>query len=304
MVNYDAVDVYRHTFAARLDVYSAWTPEGWRPVRSEMTVEVIANGLLGKAPAISTFFIAPDGMTHVAAVDFDADDGSSLASALAVVMHKDGAHPYLEGSRRGAHLWLPLGSRMPARQVRAALLHWCEKASLPHPGGRLDPRVELRPAADVIPEGGVGHALRMPLMPHPKTGQRHRLTTATGEPLPTRLSDIVLSIEQTPEPVVQEAAMLYRPRIEPSSIPSSYRTPKAYRDDDASASEILTTVWGAVGARPGRATRCPAHDDVHPSLSILKDDKRAICHSPSCILNNNGKGRGTWELKSLALDHE
>lgn len=304
MVNLDAVDVYRHLFAARLDVYSAWTSEGWRPVRSEMTVEALASALLGRGPAISTYFIAPDGMTHVAAVDFDTDDGAALASALAVVMHKDGARPYLEGSRRGAHLWLPLESRMPARQVRAALLHWCEKADMPHPGGRLDPRVELRPAADAIPEGGVGHALRMPLMPHPKTQQRYRLTTATGEPLPNRLSDIVLSVEQTPEAVVADAAVLHRPRIDPSAIPSSYRTPKPYREDDGSASEILATVWGASAARPGRAIRCPAHDDVHPSLSILKDDKRAICHSPSCILHNDGKGRGTWELKHLALDHE
>lgn len=304
MVNLDAIDIYRHLFAARLDVYSAWTPDGWRPVRKEMTVEVIADALLGAQPAISTYFIDTDNTTHVAAVDFDSDDGAELASRMALAMRSDGAHPYLERSRRGAHLWLPLDAKHPARQVRAALLYWCETSDMPRVNGKVDPKVELRPAADAIPDGGVGHALRMPLMPHPKTGQRFRLTDAAGEALPKRLSDIVSAVEQTRSSVIDQVAMLYRPRIDPSGIPASYRTPKAYRPDDASASEILTTLWGAGNARPGRAIRCPAHDDIHPSLSILKDDKRAVCHSPSCILHNDGKGRGTWELQQLASAHE
>jgi hypothetical protein len=37
-----------------------------------------------------------------------------------------------------------------------------------------------------------------------------------------------------------------------------------------------------------------------PSLSILKDDQRVICFSPSCVLNNNGHGRGTYELTKMA----
>lgn len=305
MVNQDVVDIYRHTFAARCDVYSRWTPDGWRPVRSEMTVDVVAGALLMETPPISAFFIAPGNTTHVAAVDFDSEDGSQLASVLANHLYRAGVPSYIELSRRGAHLWMCLERSHPAKQVRAALAQWCEEAGMPRVNGRLSPKVELRPASDHISDDGVGHALRMPLMPHPKTNLRYSMTDATGALMPTKLKDLLLEVQQVPADAIEKAAMMHRPVIDPASIPMSYRTPKAGRADDGSlASDILAKLWGCLNARPGRAVKCPAHDDEHPSLSILKDDKRAICHSPSCILHNDGRGRGTWELTTLAAHRE
>ena len=63
---------------------------------------------------------------------------------------------------------------------------------------------------------------------------------------------------------------------------------------------MLRDLWGVENARPGKAVRCPAHDDRNPSLSILRDDKRVICKTPGCILNNDDHGRGTYELTRLA----
>lgn len=69
-------------------------------------------------------------------------------------------------------------------------------------------------------------------------------------------------------------------------------------------SDVLRRDYG-IEARPGRAVRCKFHEDKHPSLSILPDDRRAFCHTPTCWANNNGRGRDAWDLagqvRGLAL---
>ena len=65
-------------------------------------------------------------------------------------------------------------------------------------------------------------------------------------------------------------------------------------------SDVLRRDYG-LEARPGRAVRCAFHDDRHPSLSILKDDRRVYCHSASCWANNNGRGRDAWDLAHAAI---
>jgi hypothetical protein len=62
-------------------------------------------------------------------------------------------------------------------------------------------------------------------------------------------------------------------------------------------SEVLRRDY-AIEARPGRAVRCPFHDDRHPSLSILPDDRRVVCHAPTCRLA--GRGADAWDLAHLA----
>lgn len=52
---------------------------------------------------------------------------------------------------------------------------------------------------------------------------------------------------------------------------------------------------GVLNAKPGRTVRCPAHDDKHASLSILPDDRRAICKG-SC----EWAGRGVIAADVLA----
>jgi len=307
--NASVLDVYRHFFAARLDVYSHWTKEGWRPVREEMTVEILADALSKKGPAISGYMIAPGDKTHVAALDLDLDNGMDLGRRVMEAMRSEGAAGYLEGSRRGAHLWIVFERVTPARAVRSALNHWLDVANMPKDPaipGRFHPKIELRPATDHIEKDGLGHCLRMPLMPHPLTGQRFRLESTNGD-LGTKLADILLEIELVPHHVVENASMRWVPII--TSIPTDRRTPKPPREEDRSlASEILSTLWGLPEARPGKVFSCPAkeyhsHGDIHKGLSILPDDKRAVCHKPGCVLNNDGKGRGTWELRTMAPRH-
>lgn len=66
-------------------------------------------------------------------------------------------------------------------------------------------------------------------------------------------------------------------------------------NDSVNVSEVLRRDYG-IETRSGRAVRCPFHDDRHPSLSILRDDRRAYCHAGTCWGNNNGRGRDAWDL--------
>jgi hypothetical protein len=291
---------YVHLFPARNDVYSRWTPDGWRPVREPLTPEVALAGLTKQGPSISGYMIAPDSTSHSFAIDFDSDTGAADAVRLAEVMEAAGAPVYLEASRRGAHLWGALEKVLPARTIRRALRAFCVDAGLPD----KDPKIELRPGTDTISEGGLGHALRLPMMPHPVTGSRGILTRH-GARIGTTLADTLLAIDLVPASVLVDRAATYVPPVDPSNIDPRLLAPRRIRDGDdyweqVTVSEILRSDWGVANAVPGRAVRCPAHDDKVPSLSILRDDRRVICKAPGCILNNNDHGRGTYELHKLA----
>jgi len=289
---------YAFLFPARNDVYSRWTPNGWRPLRETMTETVVLDGLTGRGPSISGYMIAPPGVSHSVAIDFDRDDGMVQAMRLARLMSKGKMPAYVESSRRGAHLWMTLDEVTPARVIRTGLRAMLQALDL----DAHDPKIELRPGTDTVDEDGLGHALRLPLMPHPKTGKRGTLRTARGELVNANLAGILLDWETAPASALYDWAERYKPPpLEPDQMPRAGRNPhEPFPEDDSLASDILRELWGAERAMPGRSVKCPAHEDKLPSLSILRDDKRAICKAPHCVLNNNDRGRGTYELRQLA----
>jgi hypothetical protein len=71
--------------------------------------------------------------------------------------------------------------------------------------------------------------------------------------------------------------------------PLTIHIPAGGRDDltNFSVSAALIERYG-LRAVPGKNTRCPMHDDRNASLSVLKDDLRAICHSPTCTWSERG----------------
>lgn len=75
------------------------------------------------------------------------------------------------------------------------------------------------------------------------------------------------------------------------------RPPRTRADNDTGSVSDALIARGVLNARPGRTVRCPAHDDLHASLSILQDDRRAICKSSSCPWS----GRGVWAADIAAV---
>jgi hypothetical protein len=169
-----------------------------------------------------------------------------------------------------------------------------------------EPKIELRPAQDRLgePHEGeerpLGNCIRMPTMPHQRTKLRFPLIDPiNGAKLSGKITELVEELDHTrAEVFIDLAERAPLPPLGPP--PRELRFPYGVPEGEESASDILRELWGALRARPGKAIRCPAHDDQHPSLSILKDDQRAICKAPGCILNNDGRGRGTYELRTMA----
>lgn len=62
---------------------------------------------------------------------------------------------------------------------------------------------------------------------------------------------------------------------------TSSRTPCARSREDGSVVAALADRFG-LRAVAGQTARCPAHPDRRASLSVLRDDRRAICHAPLC----------------------
>ncbi len=291
-------ECYVAQWAPRADAYADWDGEHWTAVRRPLTPEVVAASMRTKVP-VSCYFPDPEGLTHVAALDFDVGDGLALAYRVAAAMRARGAEAYVEPSRRGAHLWWPLAAQAPAWRVRRAM-----RGALAAAGVAPDPKIEFRPESSDAPgPGGLGKSLRMPMMPHPATGKGFPLHRADGEPLPYSMADSLLAMaDPSPRAVVEALAALGPPDLRESD--QADRPPRTWSAIDRAQAPTVTEVayerWG-VALRAGRANKCFAHDDRNPSLSVTADDERLICKSPECRLHNNGKGYGSIQLRALEL---
>ncbi len=304
----DIATVYVSMFPARTDVYAEWTDDGWRPVRHELTAQRAYDALTKKAPSVSGYMIAPGSRSHSFALDFDSESGADQATTIGRAAWEQGIPVYVEPSRRGAHLWGVLEVVAPARAIRNALRTLIRDAG----HDPEDPKIELRPGSDTVDaeydDGGnvigtgLGHAIRLPFMPHPKTGIGGRLVDpVSSEPIGSSIGESLLNFQLVPWDWFADAAMRWAPKPSPLRVSAWLRKPKApLPEDDGSASDLLRELWGCQNAAPGRTVRCPAHDDKKSSLNILRDDKRAICMASGCVLNNDDRGRGTWELRHMA----
>ncbi len=287
---------YRGLWFARSDLYSHWTPEGWRPVREPVSTEAIYAGLTKTGPSLSGYFPNVDNTSHVGALDLDRDDGLDLAYRIAQTLAGAGATAYVERSRRGAHLWLVADALLPAKVWRRGLAVAIEAAGI-----APDPKIEVRPEGDLPDAEGFGKALRLPMMPHPVAGTAWPLKTATGEPLGTSIREVLLAVEETRGEVIIELAEQWQPPLDPRALDRAYRTPRVRGSEGESITAILADLWGVVGITPGgKAFKCPAHDDHNPSCHVLPDDRRVICFNPACEFNNDGRGLGSYQLRKAA----
>jgi hypothetical protein len=288
---------YLGLFATRTDVHQTFGSDGWRPVRSPLTPDVIVAGLQKRGPTVGAYLPGADSTTHVLALDIDRDDGWEIARRVAGAMWAADVPAFVEGSRRGAHLWATLAEPVPSRLARRALRAFLADAHAPD-----DPKIELRPGMDRLEGDGLGHALRLPLMPHGVTGERWTLCWPDGRPLGRSISEIVAAcfdVEFGTRAAIESAAERWSPIIDPAGIPSAYRKPR--RRDEGEPDDVGPILADlGVAVRPGRAVRCPFHDDRHPSLSIAADGRRVFCKSPECEAHNLGRGLGAVQLANLA----
>jgi hypothetical protein len=296
----DIAAVYRGTFAARDDAFADWfevpgCTHGsecqchWVAVREELSLQRILDGLKAKRP-VSTYMETVAGTTHVGALDFDRDDGWALGLATARRLTEAGGHPLIERSRRGSHVWVVLDEQIPADLMRLALRHF---VSLVSEYAARDPKVEILPKKFVSRgPSSLGAPLRMPMMAHQRTGVRYPLCDIDGKPIGASVSACLLAVELTDADLIVDTSQIAR-------VPQSeVRVPEWARRPQQEGGDVVEILMGAgvASAAPGRAVKCPLHDDSHPSLSVSRDGQRVWCKSASCVAYNNGRGLGADQL--------
>jgi hypothetical protein len=281
------LQVYVAQFAARTDAY---VRDSRVHVPEPLDEQVVAASFTEGFSVSGYMALKPErgvaDTTHVAAIDFDTDDGMEQARAVRAFLAARAIPSLLVGSRRGAHLWLTFDP-LPGSVVRRAL-----KQAL----GLLGfdgPKAEVFPKQSGAP-WGVG-ALRMPLMRHPKTGVRYP-AYGPGDEVIERLSECLLAFDAAR---VEDLKALAG-RADFSAIPSpatAFMVARASTGDEPRASALLATL--GLHAYPNHSVRCPFHDDQHASLSIASDDMRVWCKSPECPAYNDGTGVGSIALEAL-----
>jgi hypothetical protein len=284
-------------FAGRTDDFALpFIDDAWARAGRPVTVERVRAALTHVASPMSFYLVDALGLVRCPAIDFDTDGvGVRNARTAARWLRDQGVASLVEPSRnKRAHLFVPLDA-----SVQVSVAHRFLLATLD--GSGIDrAKVEVFPKSDRAPAPGqVGSCLRGPLMTNPKNGRSYPLLDpVTMKPLADAFEETIAAIvPASAERVIELAG----PQPEPEER-ADRETPEHIRafDYEHPCSEVLRDLWHLQNAESGRSVRCPAHDDLHPSLSVFADDKRVLCWSPDCLFNNGGRGRDAFDLFVLA----
>lgn len=270
-------------FCARFDAY---VKDSRAHVNGDVSPELLVDAYSNKW-AISGYTAKAEGtdlVTHVGAIDFDHATQEQRVAVRATLTSL-GIPWFISMSRRGAHVWVFLQEDVPAQAMNKAL----EQAI------RLTDK-DILSTCEVFPKRssapfGVG-ALRLPLMTHPKDGQRYPCYDMDGNRI-TKLIDVVTSIKYADASKIRALAA-DAPVEYPRGL-GAYAKPRV--DSAGSAVSLLANM--GVTAVPGHSCRCPFHEDRKASLSVSGDDQRVWCKSPECVAYNGGRGVGTLALQRM-----
>src|SRR5947209_10943967 len=129
-IQQESLRVFANLFVSRRDDYAMQQADG-RYLRAgrPVTYSTLFAHLRG-SETMGTYVIDERGMCRFALFDDDreGDDLTERVKTLVAVQRRlrtDGIPSYLEGSRRGCHLWVCCSRLVPASQLRSWLLPYC-----------------------------------------------------------------------------------------------------------------------------------------------------------------------------------
>ncbi len=196
------VRAWERQFLNRALPHALQQPDGsYRWVFRRCDAGALRDHLAGEA-TIAISSLSARGTCRWVCLDADAADGLEHLRMAQHALAADGLPGLLEVSRRGGHLWLFFARAVPAALARGAiggLLDQLVRAG-ELPGGRqgLEDQdgheaggleigglrgFELYPDHDGA-QGRLGHAVRLPLGVHRRTGERYPIIDAADRPLP------------------------------------------------------------------------------------------------------------------------
>ena len=126
--------------------------------------QVIYDHLAGKQ-IIGLYPLLADNTCYLLAADFDKDDWQEAIKALAQACRQFDIPHSVEISRsgNGAHLWIFFSEAVTAKDARLLGFGLLDKAMEIHPNLSFESYDRLFPNQDIMPEGGFGNLIALPL---------------------------------------------------------------------------------------------------------------------------------------------
>lgn len=267
---------YAALFCHRQDLHAVQKPDGsYALVREPVTRDLVRRHLQGDITC-GWYALAQDDTVAWAALDADQDSGLENLSHTWKTLDGLGLAAYLEGSRRGGHLWLFVEA-MPAVIPRRLLQQIIRQLGIE--------QIEIFPKQDHLPLGGVGNLMRGPLGRHLRTGERYPFLdpltlTPVGSKLVEQL-DFLLDVRvNTLAEVATALACLpgrtmYHEREVP---PRSARSGDRIVELKAAIGDVYDFVAQYVALDERGRGSCPFHPpDHHPSFAVDRERGYWVC---------------------------
>lgn len=271
------------TFIQRRDLYAKQLDDGsYVSIRKPLRRPHLVRHLQGEL-TLGAYVLDENSHGRYLVLDADNDPDWRRLQALASALAEQGDIAYLEGSRRGGHLWLFFVEPLPGGEVRRF-----GQGLLSHFGIE---DIELFPKQDAI-TSGPGSLIRLPFGLHQKSGRRYGFYLPDGKPLAGSIREQIraLSAPETISRDIYEQFAAYVPQKAPRT---PYRALSAARGgfeesgDPLPASEQIKeaiTVRQFVLrymelSKTGKGL-CPFHDDRVESFHV--NDERNFWYCFAC----------------------
>ena len=136
---------------------------------TQLNDQIIYRHLAGQQ-VVGLYPLLHDNTCYFLAVDFDKGNWQDEVKAMSQVCKDYGVPHAIEVSRsgNGAHLWIFFTDKVPAREARLLGFSLLDKAMEVHPALSFDSYDRLFPNQDMLPEGGFGNLIALPLQREPR----------------------------------------------------------------------------------------------------------------------------------------
>ncbi|MEE4245407.1 MAG: hypothetical protein V2I33_08350 [Kangiellaceae bacterium] len=131
---------------------------------TELNDQIIYRHLAGQQ-VVGLYPLMNDNTSHFLAADFDKGQWQEEVKAMSKACRKFAIPHAIEISRsgNGAHLWIFFNEKVPAKEARLLGFGLLDKAMEFYPNLSFDSYDRLFPNQDILPEGGFGNLIALPL---------------------------------------------------------------------------------------------------------------------------------------------
>lgn len=252
-------------FVQRWDLQARQLADGrYLCIHKPLKTEYLFAHLRGDI-TLGTYILSKKNLARFIVFDDDDPQGFDRLAHLAVSIDKEQVPGYLEGSRRGGHLWIFFSNAVRSREARS----FGKKLLRQH---QLE-NVELFPKQDQL-VSGPGSLIRMPFGIHKLSGERYGFFYPDGSPIAPTLGEQIhmLSAPQTVPDGAFESFLAYE-----SSKQSHAALNRLSESTDTLSERIKASisvhefVSKYVDLKPtgnGAIGLCPFHKDQRPSFGV------------------------------------